>query len=83
VVKEEPEEEAEAPAAETPAEEASEESEAPVEGALRWQCPSCGNNLRSMIREVTDKTVMLSTYPPIYGKKLVCGKCGKEWRATG
>nr|MDO8113765.1 hypothetical protein [Candidatus Sigynarchaeota archaeon] len=49
-------------------------------GGARWQCPKCGNNLREMIREVTDKTVVLSTYPMIYGKKLICGKCGHEWR---
>ena len=83
VVKEEVVEEAETPAAETPTEEAPEETEVSSEAGLRWQCPSCGNNLRSMIREVTDKTVILSTYPSIYGKKLICGKCGKEWRASG
>jgi len=86
VVKEE-EEEPEAPAeeepAEAPAEEGGEEAEVSGEAGQRWQCPKCGNNLRSMIREVTDKTVILSTYPPIYGKKLICGKCGKEWRQAG
>lgn len=65
---------------EAPAEENGEQAEVSGEAGQRWQCPKCGNNLRSMIREVTDKTVVLSTYPPIYGKKLICGKCGKEWR---
>ncbi|HME51173.1 MAG TPA: hypothetical protein VKM55_03065 [Candidatus Lokiarchaeia archaeon] len=65
------------------AEEDGEEAEVSGEAGQRWQCPKCGNNLRSMIREVTDKTVVLSTYPPIYGKKLICGKCGKEWRQAG
>ncbi|HME51174.1 MAG TPA: hypothetical protein VKM55_03070 [Candidatus Lokiarchaeia archaeon] len=86
-VAEEQEEEPEAPAedepVEAPAEESGEEAEVAGEAGQRWQCPKCGNNLRSMIREVTDKTVVLSTYPPIYGKKLICGKCGKEWRQAG
>lgn len=73
------EEPVEAPA-EVSAEDGSEEVEIVDEAGTRWQCPKCGNNLRSMIREVTDKTVVLSTYPAVYGKKLVCGKCGKEWR---
>jgi hypothetical protein len=53
---------------------------ASIEGGGRWTCPKCSNVERGMIREVTDKTVMLSAYPLIYGKKLTCGKCGQEWR---
>jgi len=62
-------------------EEKAEDGEAPsdkVESA-RWGCPECGNNDRRMIREETDKSIMLNAYPPVYGKKLVCGQCGAEW----
>ncbi|OLS12336.1 MAG: hypothetical protein RBG13Loki_3985 [Promethearchaeota archaeon CR_4] len=51
-----------------------------AESGARWVCPHCGNNDRRMIRELVDKTVLLNAYPPIYGKKLNCGKCGKDWR---
>ncbi|HMF33573.1 MAG TPA: hypothetical protein VKK79_19275 [Candidatus Lokiarchaeia archaeon] len=63
-------------------EEVTPEAPAPaaVEYGARWQCPKCGNNDRRMIREVQDKTILLNAYPPVYGKKLVCGKCGGEWR---
>ncbi|HMF30529.1 MAG TPA: hypothetical protein VKK79_03900 [Candidatus Lokiarchaeia archaeon] len=57
--------------------ESSDETEI-VEGA-RWLCPKCGNNDRRMIREEQDKTVLINAYPPIYGKKLVCGQCGWTW----
>lgn len=50
------------------------------ETGARWQCPKCGNIDRRMIREMQDKTVLLNAYPPVYGKKLICGKCGGEWR---
>jgi hypothetical protein len=77
-----------APKAEAKVPPKAEEKKAPVPATAavveaasgaRWQCPKCGNVDRGMIREVTDKNVVLSTYPPIYGKKLICGKCGKEW----
>ena len=48
----------------------------------RWTCPKCGNNNARMIREIEDKSVLLNAYPPIYGKKLKCGKCGTEWRKS-
>jgi hypothetical protein len=53
---------------------------ATIEDGGRWKCPKCSNVDRGMIREVTDKAVMLNAYPPIYGKKLTCGRCGQEWR---
>lgn len=65
---------------ESAAKEDSEEAEIAGEFGTRWLCPNCGNTFRPMIREVTDKTIVLSTNPAIYGKKLVCGKCGNEWR---
>jgi hypothetical protein len=73
---------AEAPKAAAPpkAEAAPAAEPAVSEGGARWVCPHCGNNDRRMIRELVDKTVLLNAYPPIYGKKLNCGKCGKEWR---
>jgi tetratricopeptide (TPR) repeat protein/phage FluMu protein Com len=55
--------------------------EAEPAASTRWKCPSCGNVERYMIKEMTDKTYVLNTYPLIYGKKLVCGKCGHEWRS--
>src|SRR4030042_3734830 len=51
-----------------------------VDAGKRWVCPHCGNNDRRMIREEIDKTVLLNPYPPFYGKKLICGKCGMECR---
>ncbi len=72
---------AEVPKAAPPkAEEAPAAAPAVAEGGARWVCPHCGNSDRRMIRELVDKTVLLNAYPPIYGKKLNCGKCGKEWR---
>jgi len=73
---------AEAPKAEVPAKAGEVPAATPsvVDAGARWVCPHCGNNERRMIRELVDKTVLLNAYPPIYGKKLICGKCGKEWR---
>lgn len=43
----------------------------------RNRCPNCGS---TAIREVTDKTKIISYIPtPIYGKKKVCIKCMYEW----
>lgn len=44
----------------------------------KWQCPKCGNNNKTQIREQDDKTRMI--YPGFYAKKYICGQCGKEWR---
>jgi hypothetical protein len=44
----------------------------------RRKCPSCGNE--GLIHEVDDKNVILMDYPKIYAKKLICSKCGHEWR---
>lgn len=65
-------------------EESTSEGESPVEkdkeiDTGRWVCPNCGNNDRRMIREQTDKSIILNVYPPVYGKKLACGQCGEEW----
>ncbi|MHA1585194.1 MAG: hypothetical protein ACTSWL_08065 [Promethearchaeota archaeon] len=49
-------------------------------GAGRLQCPKCGNNVRTMIREVEDKGNIIMDYPLLYGKKFICGKCGAHWR---
>jgi DNA-directed RNA polymerase subunit M/transcription elongation factor TFIIS len=65
--------------AEEVAEEAAEVPAAAMEGG-RWVCPKCGNNNPRMIREETDKSVLLNAYPPVYGKKLKCGQCGNSWR---
>ncbi len=48
----------------------------------RRACPKCGNNIPSQIREMTDKTNIISDYPKVYGKKYQCGQCGTEWRKT-
>ena len=48
--------------------------------ARKWQCPQCGNTNKAQIRELDDKTRVIYTYPKIYGKKYICGQCGKEWR---
>ena len=48
--------------------------------ARKWQCPQCGNTNKAQIREQDDKTHVIYTYPMIYGKKYICGNCGKEWR---
>ncbi len=42
-------------------------------------CPKCFNQNQRMIREVTDKTIVLMQNPPIYGTKYVCGNCGHSW----
>ena len=50
-----------------------------VEGHSRRQCPVCGNSNTHLIREVIDRTRQISDYPRMYGKKLICGECGREW----
>ena len=45
----------------------------------RKSCPNCGNTNNRNIREITDKTHLISVYPRIYGKKCRCGDCGFEW----
>ncbi|MFX1393654.1 MAG: hypothetical protein ACFFAH_08770 [Promethearchaeota archaeon] len=47
---------------------------------VRMRCPNCANFNRKTIHELTDKSHLISAYPRIYGKKLLCGKCGFEWR---
>jgi len=47
-----------------------------------WKCPKCGS-VPPLIHEKDDKTKILlqgSGLPTVYAKKLVCGKCGFEWR---
>jgi len=46
----------------------------------RRKCPICGNENLRQIREVDDKTKIISAYPRMYGKKFKCGQCGAEWR---
>ena len=46
----------------------------------RRKCPICGNENLRQIREVEDKTKIISAYPRMYGKKFKCGQCGAEWR---
>jgi len=43
-------------------------------------CPKCNNQNLRLIREVIDKTKLISAYPRMYGKKFKCGECGTEWR---
>lgn len=43
-------------------------------------CPICGNRNFRLIRELEDKTKIISAYPRMYGKKFKCGQCGAEWR---
>jgi chromosome segregation ATPase len=45
----------------------------------RRLCPQCGNRNLRLIREIEDKTKIISTYPRIYGKKYKCSECGFEW----
>ena len=45
----------------------------------RRACPKCGNNNPSQIREMIDRTNIISDYPKVYGKKYQCGQCGAEW----
>jgi len=42
-------------------------------------CPKCGNQNLRQIREIIDKTKIISDYPKMYGKKYICGECGTEW----
>ncbi len=51
-----------------------------VEGTSRRKCPICGNSNTHLIREVTDKSIIILDYPKVYGKKFVCGECGQSWR---
>lgn len=46
----------------------------------RRKCPICANENLRQIREVEDKTKIISAYPRMYGKKFKCGQCGAEWR---
>ena len=47
---------------------------------IRRQCPQCFNKERNKIREVIDRSHIIMENPNVYGKKLVCGMCGKEWK---
>jgi len=49
-------------------------------GRRRRACPKCGNQNVNSIRELEDKTTILSNYPKIYGKKYQCRVCNCEWR---
>ena len=51
-----------------------------MQGISRRECPKCGNNNKHLIREILDKTHIISDYPRMYGKKYRCGDCGVEWR---
>ena len=46
----------------------------------RRKCPRCGNQDPKLIREVEDKTHIISEIGGLYSKKFVCRKCGIEWR---
>jgi len=46
----------------------------------RRKCPNCQESKPNMIHESIDKTVIISHFPKIYGKKYKCGSCGLEWR---
>ena len=46
----------------------------------RRKCPNCGNSNPRMIHESTDKSIIISAYPRIYGKNYKCGGCGVIWR---
>ncbi len=48
--------------------------------AGRRVCPKCGNKNKALIREMLDKTTIISAYPRMYGKKYKCGECGNEWK---
>ena len=49
-------------------------------GVSRRECPKCGNHNKPLIREILDKTNIISDYPRMFGKKYHCGECGGEWR---
>jgi len=51
-----------------------------LQGVSRRECPKCGNNNKPLIREILDKTHLISDYPRMYAKKYHCGECGVEWR---
>ncbi|TFG23623.1 MAG: hypothetical protein EU529_06690 [Promethearchaeota archaeon] len=46
----------------------------------RRLCPKCGNTNKLLIREMPDKTKIISAVAGLYGKKYKCGMCGAEWR---
>ena len=46
----------------------------------RRKCPKCGNANKMLIREIVDKTKIISPLAGLYGKKFICGQCGAEWR---
>jgi len=45
----------------------------------RRTCPICGNQDKRLIREMIDRTNVISAFAGLYGKKYKCGKCGTEW----
>ena len=51
-----------------------------VEGVSRRECPICGNSNKALIHEIIDRTLIISAYSRLYGKKYKCGQCGREWR---
>jgi len=58
-----------------------EQEEVIIESASgRRLCPKCGNTNKLLIREMPDKTKIISAVAGLYGKKYKCGMCGAEWR---
>ena len=47
-------------------------------GEMERQCPNCGA-MGFAIKEVEDRTMILSYTPKVYGKKRVCTKCSYEF----
>ena len=45
----------------------------------KWECPICGNQDKKLIREIIDRSRVISAFAGLYGKKFKCGKCGTEW----
>lgn len=50
-----------------------------IMGGDRRQCPICGNQDKRLIREIIDRTHVISAFAGLYGKNYKCGKCGTEW----
>ncbi len=46
----------------------------------RRKCPNCEETNPNMIHESIDKTVIISHFPRIFGKRYKCGACGVIWR---
>jgi hypothetical protein len=62
-----------------PPEEAQEVAETPRPTGDPRMCPGCGNTAGN--QEVQDPTNIISYIPRVtYGKKMVCPKCGSEWK---